>query len=230
LINPNHASDICRPGDPIQMKAIKANSQYLPMDGGTTTCCIIDKWGNIVAATPSGWGSTAGSSGGTGIVHGTRLRSMNTTPGHPNRIEPGKRPRITLTPTLVFKDDKPILAISVAGGDVQDQTTLNLLLKMIVYDLSPYEAITTPRFATTLHEDSFNPVPLRTSAVSDQRKLIINRGVSEECLHRLKSMGHQVELLGGAIGSPVMIRIYLESGIAEAVSDPKINHFVGAVR
>ena len=62
--------------------------------------------------------------GKTGVWLGTRLQSFNTWEGHPNCIEPGKRPRITLTPTLVLKDGKPVLAVSVAGGDGQDQATL----------------------------------------------------------------------------------------------------------
>ena len=92
----------------------------------TTTCLVADREGNVVAATPSGWDGVL--AGRTGVVLGSRLRSFNTWPGHPNCIEPGKRPRITLTPTLVFRQGRPVAAISVAGGDQQDQVTLQLLL------------------------------------------------------------------------------------------------------
>lgn len=67
---------------------------------------------------------------------------MNAWRGHPNCIEPGKRPRITLTPTLVFRQRKPVAAISVAGGDQQNQMTLQLLLDYIEFGLSPAEAVT----------------------------------------------------------------------------------------
>ena len=81
----------------------------------TTTCLVADKDGNVIAATPSGWSGVV--AGDTGVWLGSRLQSFNTWEGHPNCIEPGKRPRITLTPGLVFKGGKPLLAVSVAGGD-----------------------------------------------------------------------------------------------------------------
>jgi hypothetical protein len=72
----------------------------------TTTCLDADDQGNVIAATPSGW--SAVQAGHTGIWLGSRLQSFNSWPGHVNCIEPGKRPRITLTPTLVFKDKRPM--------------------------------------------------------------------------------------------------------------------------
>jgi gamma-glutamyltranspeptidase/glutathione hydrolase len=89
----------------------------------TTTCVVADRWGNVVAATPS-CNMLTNSPGPSGVNTGNRVRSLNTAPGHPNQIYPGKRPRITLTPTLVLRRGKPVAAISVAGGDLQDQTTL----------------------------------------------------------------------------------------------------------
>ena len=94
---------------------------FRPGVGGTTTCVVADRWGMVVSATPSANVYHAGGTGSTGVSYGNRLRSLNTTPGHPNCIAPGKRPRITLTPTMVLKDGAPVLAISVAGGDLQDQ-------------------------------------------------------------------------------------------------------------
>ena len=88
----------------------------------TTTCLVADRFGNVVAATPSGWSGVV--AGDTGVWLGSRLQSFNTWEDHPNVIEPGKRPRITLSPTLVLKGSRPVLAVSVAGGDNQDQMTL----------------------------------------------------------------------------------------------------------
>ncbi|MCH8271359.1 MAG: gamma-glutamyltransferase, partial [Planctomycetes bacterium] len=85
---------------------------YSPGEGGTTTCVVADRWGNLVAATPSANGPYAVCPE-LGVAHGNRLRSMNTTAGHPNRIEPGKRPRITLTPTLVTKEGRGVIGIEV---------------------------------------------------------------------------------------------------------------------
>ena len=124
----------------------------------------------MVAATPSANVHRPTIDGGsTGVTYGNRLRSLNTTAGHPNCIQPGKRPRITLTPTLVLKDGRPILGISVAGGDLQDQTTLNLLLDFVEFGIMPEEAVTAPRFATAHHNDSFDPNPIREQTVQTGR-------------------------------------------------------------
>ncbi len=105
LIDMKKASQEIRPGDPINMKAAIKKNYRNPGIGGTTTCVVTDRWGNMVAATPSG-NPPYSIDPETGVPHGNRLRQLNTTPGHPDRIEPGKRPRITLTPTLVLKDGK----------------------------------------------------------------------------------------------------------------------------
>ena len=151
LIDPSHASLVQRPGDPLggkplldRSRAPATGSEGPPND--TTTCLVADGLGNVVAATPSGWSGVV--AGETGVWLGTRLQSFNTWDGHPNCIEPGKRPRITLTPTLVLKDGKPVLAVSVAGGDNQDQVTLQLLLNLIDFGLDPPRAVTAPRFST----------------------------------------------------------------------------------
>src|SRR5205823_7290925 len=127
-----------------QMKPLKESGQFRPGVGGTTTCVVADRWGNVVSATPSANVYREGGTGRAGVSYGNRLRSLNTTPGHPNCIQPGKRPRITLTPTMVLKNDKPILAISVAGGDLQDQATLNLLLDFIAFGMTPGAAVRAP--------------------------------------------------------------------------------------
>ena len=106
-----------------------------PPRSDTTTCLVADRYGNVVAATPSGWSGVV--AGDTGVWLGSRLQSFNTWEGHPNVIEPGKRPRITLSPTIVLEDGRPVLAVSVAGGDNQDQMTLQLLVNQSTSASSP---------------------------------------------------------------------------------------------
>jgi gamma-glutamyltranspeptidase/glutathione hydrolase len=103
LIDMSKASLEVRPGDPDHMRPLKTPMTAPPSQGGTTTMCVADRWGNVIAATPSGLGSTAGVAGDTGIIHGSRLVSLNTWKGHPNCIQPGKRPRVTLTPIPGFE-------------------------------------------------------------------------------------------------------------------------------
>jgi gamma-glutamyltranspeptidase/glutathione hydrolase len=199
LINPSKASLELRPGDPYRMKPVKQGMRSFPTEGGTTTLCVVDRWGNMVAATPSGLGSQAGSGGTTGIIHGTRLVSCNTWPGHPNCIAPGKRPRVTLTPTLVLKSGQPVLAISVAGGDLQDQVALQLLLDLIDFDLRPASAIATPRFATQHQVGSFGQDPPKLGSLQ------LNTQVPAKTLQELESRGHQVKTVSGGIGGASML-------------------------
>src|ERR1700723_2704939 len=123
LIDEKTASLELRPGDPYNMKPTRQPTITGPWHGGTTVMCGTGKFGNVIAATPSGLSSTAGVAGEHRDFHGSRLSSLNTFAGTPNVIQPGKRPRITLSPTLLFRDDdnQPVMAISVAGGDQQDQ-------------------------------------------------------------------------------------------------------------
>ena len=221
LIDMQNASHEARPGDVDAMKPLKADGVFRPGVGGTTTCAVADRWGNVVAATPSANVYHAGGMvGPTGVSYGNRLRSLNTTPGHPNCIQPGKRPRITLTPTLVLKDGAPILAISVAGGDLQDQAAMNLLLDFIEFDMLPEAAVTAPRFATAHHENSFDPNPNRAQTFGQAGSLTINDSVSESVRQELAGRGHQLRAHGGAIATPVMVYINKDNETFYAAGDP----------
>ena len=228
LIDMSKASDEIRPGDPVNMKAVKGRGAADPGLGGTTTCVVADRWGNLVAATPSGNPPYAVCPK-LGVAHGNRLRCLNITPGHPNRIEPGKRPRITLTPTIVLKDGKPILAISVAGGDLQDQTTLNCLLNYLEFGMTPEDAVRAPRFSTGHHEDSFNPHPDRTEALVEPGGLTLNAGIGEEVRQDLARRGHRIKTTAGPIASPVMLAIDPNTGMMRAAGDPDAGRHAAAL-
>lgn len=222
LIDMERASLEARPGDPYGLKPLRGTGVFERGIGGTTTCVVADRWGNVVSATPSAnvYRGESPLGGRTGVSYGNRLRSLNTTPGHPNCIQPGKRPRITLTPTLVLKDGKPILAISVAGGDLQDQATLNLLLDFIEFDMLPEDAVTAPRFATAHHEDSFDPNPHRPATFKQVGSLSISDRVSRDVRAELTARGHRVASSKGPIATPVMLFIDQENGRFHAAGDP----------
>jgi len=223
LIDPGRGSQEARPGDPHGMKPLLDHpGVFRPGPGGTTTCVVADRWGNVVSATPSANVPKEPRDGGkAGVTYSNRLRSLNTTPGHPNCIQPGKRPRITLTPTLVLKNDQPILAISVAGGDLQDQVTLNLLLDFIEFDLLPKNAVTAPRFATAHHEDSFDPDPDRVKTFKEAGSLTINENISVSTQKELKQRGHKLTIATSPIGAPVMLYIDQDTGDNYAAGDPE---------
>lgn len=221
LIDIGKASLEARPGDPHTMQPLK-EGVFRPGIGGTTTCVIADRWGNVVSATPSANVYHAGGSGTTGVSYGNRLRSLNTTAGHPNCIQPGKRPRITLTPTLVLKAGKPVLAISVAGGDLQDQAALSLLLNYIEFGMSPADAVTAPRFATEQHQDSFDPNPNRAKTFGKAGSLSISDQIGDGVRDELTRRGHQVEVKERPIAVPVMLAIDPDDGTFYAAGDPAV--------
>ncbi len=221
LIDMAAASPEARPGDPLAMEAVTPGGVFRPGGEGTTTCVVADRWGNVVAATPSANVDTSRMDGGqAGVTYGNRLRSLNTTPGHPNCIQPGKRPRITLTPTLVLKDGKPAFAVSVAGGDRQDQTTLALLLDAIDFGMTPAEAVRAPRFSTFHHQNSFDPNPRREQTFTEAGALEINDSVDGEVRAELQRRGHPLRVQAGAISAPVMLRVEAGGGFL-AAGDPE---------
>jgi len=211
LLDTSKASLEVRPGDPDRMRPLKAPRPTPVTPGGTTTLCVADRWGNVIAATPSGLGSTAGVAGDTGIIHGSRLVSLNTWKGHPNCIQPGKRPRVTLTPTLVLKEGKPVLAISVAGGDLQDQAAIQLILDYVEFGMLPERAVSEPRFATTHHTGSFGQDKPTLGSLE------VNAGVPESVRDELKKRGHVLTTTRGGIGGVNMLFL-----------DPKSNKAFGA--
>lgn len=229
LIDMKRASTEIRPGDPINMKPLKkGGGKSRPGPGGTTTCVVADRWGNLVAATPSGNGPYAVCEE-LGVAHGNRLRSLNTTLGHPNRIEPGKRPRITLTPTIVLKDGKGVIAISVAGGDLQDQTTLNCLLNHVEFGMMPKDAVTAPRFNTGHHQDSFDPNPDRQKTLGTLAGLRLNSAIDEKVRVELAGRGHKVTTTSRPIAYPVMLCRDSDTGMIHAAGDPKARRHAAAL-
>ncbi|MBI5010725.1 MAG: gamma-glutamyltransferase, partial [Bacteroidia bacterium] len=216
LIDMKTASAEIRPGDPLNMKPLAGPGEYRPGEKGTTTCVVIDKWGNVVAATPSA-NPEYGICESLGIAHNTRLSSLNTEKGHPNSIAPGKRPRITLTPTIVLKDDKPYLAMSVAGGDMQDQVSLQLLLDVAEFGMKPEEAIGSPRFYTHHIEDSFNPAP-DPSVRRGKLSALDIYNTDKSVVDNLAGRGHIMSIVKGAIAHPVMIYTDQVTGISYAAT------------
>jgi gamma-glutamyltranspeptidase/glutathione hydrolase len=235
LIDASHASMEQRPGDPVNKAALLKTSPQPQLTGESkvpeaerandTTCVnVIDKDGNVFSATPSGAWLPAVVAGDTGVLMGQRMESFLLEAGHPNVLEPGKRPRVTLTPTLVMKDGKPFLALSTPGGDNQDQTLLQIMLNVIEFGMNVQEAIEAPRFQTlhlvsSFDDHRFNPGELK-----------IEDRVSKEILSALQSRGHKVEAVAAwaNASAPTMIMFRLDSNVIEAGADPRRGRYAVA--
>ncbi len=197
LIDPNHASDQHVPGDPERMAArasedfIRARYAQRNTAHDDTTCVnVIDSDGNMFSATPSGAWYPAVFAGDTGIPLSQRAQSFVLTPGHPNQLAPHKRPRITLTPTLALKEEKPWLAFSTPCGDAQDQSLLQVFLNVAEFGMNMQEAVEAPRFNSRAMYSSFDDhsdAPL---------ELDLESRIPEEIAEQLRARGHKVEMKG----------------------------------
>jgi gamma-glutamyltranspeptidase/glutathione hydrolase len=190
-----------------------------------TTCVnVVDRFGNVFNATPSGAWLPSVIAGDTGIPFGTRLQTLLLTPGHPNELKPGKRPRVTLSPTMVLKDGQPYIAMSTPGGDNQDQAMLQVLLNIIDFGMTPQEAVEAPRFQTEHFFSSFGSHEFAAGRLNLEGR--IPRQVTE----KLTGMGHRVSVTGdwSNASAPTVIQI-LGSGSNRTLhggADPRRSRFV----
>jgi gamma-glutamyltranspeptidase / glutathione hydrolase len=128
-----------------------ANEEYLAqLRLGTTSVEAADKEGWVVSITPSGGWVPACIAGRTGIGLSQRMQSfvLDSTLNPFNVVQPGKRPRVTLTPTLALKDGKPFLSFAVQGGDTQDQNLLQFFLNVVEFGMTVQEAAEAPNVNT----------------------------------------------------------------------------------
>lgn len=223
LIDLKRASLELRPGDPIGGRPIRESAVKSGAGGpvkDTTTCLTADAQGMVVAATPSGWSGVL--AGKTGVWLGTRLQSFNTWSGHPNCIEPGKRPRITLTPTIVLKGGKPVLAVSVAGGDGQDQATIQHLINAIDFDMAPAESVTAPRFGTNHHIGSFRQTPAELGS------LLLYEELGDAVIGELRARGHVVRISRPPLWAPCVLAIDVQTGELRVAGDPRARRHAAA--
>jgi len=191
-----------RPGDPFRFDPdVKAPpTRYIPhsqgtpsgVEAGDTTCVdVVDKDGNLFSATPSSGWLLGGAfvAGDTGVPLSNRMTVFDLDPASPNVLVGGKRPRTTLTPTIVLEDGKPFLAISTPGGDSQDQQILNVLLQMIVFGRDIQEAIEAPRV------NSLHPFGSFDSHPSEPGVLEIEDRVPASVRDALTARGHKLKVL-----------------------------------
>ena len=222
LIDPLHASMESRPGKIPGYNISMPSGNVGKVEVHDTTCVdVVDSKGNVYSATPSGAWLPAVIAGDTGIAFGTRLQSFVTYPGHPNVLEAGKRPRVTLSPTLVLKDGKPFLAISTPGADNQDQALLQVILNIIVFNMTPQEAVEAPRFQTEAFYSSFAMHEYTPG------RLNLESRIPKATADKLSALGHIVTIAGpwSNASAPIVIKIN-EDGVLEGGADPRRGRYI----
>lgn len=198
LIDPQAASLEQRPGDPLNKKplaqlisqAATGPTEIPEAERAHDTTCVnvIDAQGNVFSATPSGAWLPSFVAGDTGIPISSRMQSFLLVPNHPNELKPGKRPRITLSPTLVLKDGQPFAALSTPGGDNQDQALVQVLLNVIEFGMNPQEAVEAARFETQHFVSSFADHKFNPGSLSLERRF------GAQIIEEMKRRGHKLEV------------------------------------
>ncbi|WDF67470.1 gamma-glutamyltransferase [Sphingobacterium oryzagri] len=162
---------------------------------GTTSVEAADAEGWVVSITPSGGWLPACIAGNTGIGMSQRLQSfvLDSLISPFNVIEPGKRPRVTLTPALALKDNKPFLSFAVQGGDTQDQNLLQFFLNVVEFGMTVQEASE----AANINSNQLW-LSLGGTKVDDRKpragSLLLDSRTPTEVIDKLKTMGYTIQL------------------------------------
>jgi gamma-glutamyltranspeptidase/glutathione hydrolase len=171
----------------------------------------------MVSATPSGgWLQSSPAIPELGFCLGTRLQMTWLEPGTPSTLTPGKRPRTTLTPTLVLRGGRPVTALGSPGGDQQDQWQLPYLLRTLVGGYSPQQAIDAPTFHTTSMPGSFWPRTWEPGGA------VVEARLGEHVIEGLERRGHVVTRAGDwALGRLSAVVRDPATGVLQAAANPR---------
>jgi gamma-glutamyltranspeptidase/glutathione hydrolase len=221
LIDNSGASAELRPGDPARGLAVLEQSLWLggaSWGPGTVHVDVADRHGMLASFTPSGgWLEANPVIPTLGFPLGNRLMTFYLSPEHhPNRIAPGKRPRTTISPSLVTRDSIPWIAFGSMGGDQQDQWMLQFFLNVVVFGMSLQQAIEAPKVSSEHFNGFFAPHN------RFNRRLRVEQHIDSASIDQLLKFGHEIDL------APMWTEGYLnavsrepENGVLEAATDPR---------
>jgi gamma-glutamyltranspeptidase/glutathione hydrolase len=167
--------------------------------GDTTHLDAVDREGNMVAATPSGgWLGSSPVIKGLGFPLGTRGQMFYLNSQRPNALAPHKRPRATLTPSLVTKDGEPFMVFGTPGGDCQDQWTLQFFLNYVDFGMNLQEALDVPTVHSAHFPSSFYPRDAYPG------RMMAEGRIPREVIAELERRGHEVVVTDGWVNGKVM--------------------------
>jgi gamma-glutamyltranspeptidase/glutathione hydrolase len=186
-------------------------------DHDTTHLDVIDAEGNMFSATPSGgWLMSSPVVKGLGFPLGTRGQMFFLDSRRPNALQPGKRPRTTLTPSLAMTDGRPFMAFGTPGGDMQDQWTLQFFLNVVDFGMNLQEAVDAPSFHTSHFPSSFYPRTMYP------KRVVVEERIPEKVRDELRKRGHDLVVNGPwAHGRVLGIRIRGD-GLIEGAASPRM--------
>ena len=185
--------------------------------GDTTHLDAMDAEGNMVAATPSGgWLGTSPVIKGLGFPLGTRGQMFYLNSDRPNALQPRKRPRATLTPTMVTRNGEPFMAFGTPGGDSQEQWTLQFFLNHVEFGMNLQEALDAPTVHTTHFPSSFYP------RAAFPARVVAESRIPSDVLGELERRGHEIEKADAWANGKVMgIRWHEDKGVIAGAASAK---------
>ncbi|MBM7049230.1 gamma-glutamyltransferase family protein [Rhizobium lusitanum] len=221
LIDDRRANPDMRPGDPLRMRALLDPEAVLATRNwgpGTVHVAATDSEGNMIAATPSGgWLKSNEVVPRLGFPLGNRLMTFYLAPDHhPNVIAPEKRPRTTISPTMVLKDGRPFMAFGSMGGDQQDQWQMQFLVNRLLLGMGLAEAIDAPRWSSESFPGFFAPHNRFPNRLRLEERLAVTHGTD------LTARGHEV-IVGPdwTEGFIVAAEFHSETSSVSAAVDPR---------
>ena len=224
LIDPAKASVAFRPGNPdLGVSGSSSRPQFrIPVsgdaehEGDTSYVAVVDEDRNAVSWTPSlhsGWGSGIVIAD-LGFMFNCRGDYFWLQQGHPNSLAPRKRPRSTLTPTLILKDGKPFMAVGSPGGDDQCMRIMQTFLNVVEFDMNIQAAIEAPRATTKSFPSSVFPHAMAPAQVGVESR------ISSEVIAELRKRGHRVDINGPwSMSATSAVVIDPETGVLSAGAD-----------
>jgi gamma-glutamyltranspeptidase / glutathione hydrolase len=185
--------------------------------GDTCHLDVVDRWGTMVSATPSGgWLQSSPVIPALGFPLGSRLQMCWLEEGLPASLVPGRRPRTTLSPTLIYRDGAATIACGTPGGDQQDQWQLGLLLAHLVQRLPLQPAIEAPKWHSNAVPSSFHPRDVHPG------ELVVEERLGGSVVDGLRQRGHLVIVADGwSLGRLSAVSRDPSTGLLQAAADPR---------
>jgi gamma-glutamyltranspeptidase/glutathione hydrolase len=217
-LRPGGAPALVAP-DIAAVEAVFEAADIRPAQGDTTKLDVVDRFGNVVSATPSGgWLMSSPVIAGLGFPLGTRGQMFSLVLGHPNVVAPGKRPRTTLTPSLALQDGRELLGFGSPGGDSQDQWALQFLLSFVDFGMSLQEAVEAPTVNVAHFPASFYPRRAEPGVV------YVEARIAESVTKELEARGHLVRRVHPwSQGNTLAVRLDSETGVRSAAASPRLD-------
>src|SRR5260370_23736169 len=215
MVEKRRASLELRPGT-IAVTATPSRERWPVVTGDTTHVDAVDRWGNLFSATPSGgWIGSSPVVEGLGFPLGTRGQMFYLDERHANALEPGKRPRTTLTPSLALRDGQPWLAFGTPGGDQQDQWSLQFFLNVVDFGMELQEALDAPTVQSSHFPGSFYPHAANPGGVR------IESRVAPEVRDELAAPGHKHAVAGPSRHRQVSAVAREPTGVSSGAASPR---------